>query len=46
MDQILEQYPFLPMVGIFIVAYFFMIRPQMKRSKDEKKFATELKKRR
>lgn len=44
MQQILEQYPFLPMVGIFVVAYFFMIRPQMKRAKDEKKFAAELKK--
>lgn len=28
---------------IFVVAYFFMIRPQMKRAKDEKKFAAELK---
>ena len=35
---------FLPMILIFVVAYFFMIRPQMKRSKDEKKFASELKK--
>lgn len=34
---------FLPMILIFVVAYFFMIRPQMKRSKDEKKFAAELK---
>ncbi len=34
---------FLPMILIFVVAYFFMIRPQMKRAKDEKKFATELK---
>ncbi len=32
------------MLLIFVVAYFFMIRPQMKRSKDEKKFAQELKK--
>ena len=44
MQQILEQYPFLPMIGIFVVAYFFMIRPQMKRAKDEKKFASDLKK--
>ena len=29
---------------IFAVAYFFMIRPQIKRQKDEKKFASELKK--
>lgn len=35
---------FLPMILIFVVAYFFMIRPQMKRQKDEKKFAIELKK--
>jgi len=34
---------FLPMILIFAVAYFFMIRPQMKRQKDEKKFAAELK---
>ncbi|MGB5555159.1 MAG: preprotein translocase subunit YajC [Flavobacteriaceae bacterium] len=34
---------FLPMLLIFVVAYFFMIRPQMKRAKDEKKFASELK---
>ncbi|WP_276390237.1 preprotein translocase subunit YajC [Eudoraea chungangensis] len=35
---------FLPMILIFAVAYFFMIRPQMKRQKDEKKFSQELKK--
>ncbi len=35
---------FLPMILIFVVAYFFMIRPQMKRQKDEKKFAAALKK--
>lgn len=34
---------FLPMLLIFVVAYFFMIRPQMKRAKEEKKFAAELK---
>ncbi|MDF0706443.1 preprotein translocase subunit YajC [Flagellimonas okinawensis] len=34
----------LPLVLIFAVAYFFMIRPQIKRQKDEKKFASELKK--
>ncbi|SHJ25519.1 preprotein translocase subunit YajC [Pseudozobellia thermophila] len=34
---------FLPMILIFVVAYFFMIRPQMKRQKDEKKFIAELK---
>ncbi|MEM9647525.1 preprotein translocase subunit YajC [Flagellimonas flava] len=35
---------FLPLMLIFVVAYFFMIRPQIKRQKDEKKFASELKK--
>lgn len=34
---------FLPMILIFVVAYFFMIRPQMKKQKDERKFAEELK---
>ncbi|MDF4221696.1 MULTISPECIES: preprotein translocase subunit YajC [Maribacter] len=34
---------FLPMILIFVVAYFFMIRPQMKRQKEEKKFSAELK---
>ena len=38
-----EMGQFLPMIAIFAVAYFFMIRPQMKRAKDEKKFVTELK---
>ncbi len=32
------------MILIFAVAYFFMIRPQIKRQKDEKKFAQNLKK--
>ncbi|PCJ98402.1 MAG: preprotein translocase subunit YajC [Flavobacteriaceae bacterium] len=40
----LEQYPYLPLILIFVVAYFFMIRPQMKRQKDEKKYAEALKK--
>lgn len=31
------------MILIFVVAYFFMIRPQMKRQKDEKRFSSELK---
>lgn len=35
---------FLPMLLIFAVAYFFMIRPQIKRQKDEKKFTQSLKK--
>ncbi|MCX2761947.1 preprotein translocase subunit YajC [Aquimarina muelleri] len=41
MDQIQQ---FLPFVLIFVVMYFFMIRPQMQKSKKEKKFAEELKK--
>ncbi|MEM9000218.1 MAG: preprotein translocase subunit YajC [Bacteroidota bacterium] len=35
---------FLPLILIFVVAYFFMIRPQIKRQKDEKKFSEALKK--
>ncbi len=35
---------FLPLILIFLVAYLFMIRPQMKRQKDERKFAENLKK--
>lgn len=35
---------FMPLILMFLVVYFFMIRPQMKRSKQEKKFAAELKK--
>lgn len=34
---------FLPFIAIFAVMYFFMIAPQMKRTKQEKKFAAELK---
>lgn len=30
--------------GIFVVFYFFMIRPQQKKQKDQKKFMTEIKK--
>lgn len=33
---------FLPMVLIIIVFYFFMIRPQMKKQKDHKKYIEEL----
>ncbi|MEJ6546325.1 MAG: preprotein translocase subunit YajC [Arcticibacterium sp.] len=33
---------FLPLALIIVVGYFFMIRPQMKRQKDEKKFASAL----
>ncbi len=34
---------FLPIILMFVVVYFFMIAPQMKRAKKEKKFAAELK---
>ena len=33
----------LPIVAMFAVVYFFMIAPQMKRAKNEKKFASALK---
>ena len=33
----------LTFVAMFAVVYFFMIAPQMKRAKQEKKFAAELK---
>lgn len=39
----LEQYPYLPLVLMFAVVYFFMIAPQRKRHKQEKKFISELK---
>ncbi len=35
---------FLPLVLIFVVFYFFMIRPQMKKTKDQKKYREALKK--
>ncbi|MBS1526025.1 MAG: preprotein translocase subunit YajC [Bacteroidetes bacterium] len=35
---------FLPMVLIIVVFYFFMIRPQVKKQKDQKKYVEELKK--
>lgn len=35
---------FLPFVAMFAVVYFFMIAPQLKRQKKEKKFASEIKK--
>ncbi len=35
---------FLPMLLIIVVFYFFMIRPQMKKAKDHKKFVAEIKK--
>ncbi|MBC7745536.1 MAG: preprotein translocase subunit YajC [Flavobacterium sp.] len=33
---------FLPMLLIIVVFYFFMIRPQMKKAKDHKKYVEEL----
>ena len=33
----------LPFLLMFVVIYLFMIRPQMKKAKQEKKFASELK---
>ena len=35
--------PYFPFIAMFVVVYFFMIAPQMKRAKKEKKFAAELK---
>ncbi len=35
---------FAPFILIFAVMYFFMIRPQIKKQKQEKKFSQELKK--
>jgi len=35
---------FLPLLLIIVVFYFFFIRPQMKRSKDQKKFRESLEK--
>jgi preprotein translocase subunit YajC len=37
-------YSFLPLILIVVVFYFFFIRPQMKRSKDQKKFRESLQK--
>lgn len=41
MDQLTQ---FAPIILMFVVVYFFMIRPQMKRAKQEKQFASELSK--
>jgi preprotein translocase subunit YajC len=35
---------FIPLILIIVVFYFFMIRPQMKKQKDLRKFREELKK--
>lgn len=34
---------FLPMIFIFVAIYFFMIRPQQKKMKQEKQYEAELK---
>ncbi len=34
--------PIFLMVGMFVVMYFFMIRPQAKRAKEQKKFADSM----
>ena len=43
MDQILGS-GMLPFLLLFVVLYFFMIRPQLKRQKMERKFQTDIKK--
>jgi len=35
---------FFPLILLFMVIYLFMIRPQMKKQKQEKNFSSELKK--
>jgi preprotein translocase subunit YajC len=40
MEQIQQ---FLPFILMFVVIYFFMIRPQQKRAKQEKQFEADLK---
>ena len=40
MEQIQQ---FLPFILMFVVIYFFMIRPQQKRAKSEKEFESALK---
>jgi len=45
MEEFFGQFGQLPFfVLIFVVMYFFMIRPQMQKAKKEKKFAEDLKK--
>jgi preprotein translocase subunit YajC len=40
-----QDYSFLIMMGaMFVILYFFMIRPQQKKAKDAKKFTEEIKK--
>ncbi|MDF2438967.1 MAG: preprotein translocase subunit YajC [Bacteroidota bacterium] len=40
MDQLQQ---FLPIILIIVVFYFFMIRPQLKKAKDQKKFRENIK---
>ncbi len=40
MEQVQQ---FLPFILMFVVVYFFMIRPQQKRAKQEKQFEADLK---
>lgn len=40
-----SNYSFMIMLGLmFVIMYFFMIRPQQKKAKDQKKFIDEVKK--
>lgn len=39
----MEQQSLILLILMFVVVYFFMIRPQVRRQKQEKKFASELK---
>jgi preprotein translocase subunit YajC len=40
-----EQYSFPVMMGLmFVILYFFMIRPQQKKAKEQKKFGEDIKK--
>ena len=43
MGQLGQLGQFLPFILMFVVIYFFMIRPQQKRAKNEKEFETGLK---
>ncbi|HYC85393.1 MAG TPA: preprotein translocase subunit YajC [Chryseosolibacter sp.] len=39
-----QDFSFLVFIAIFVVFYFFMIRPQQKKAKEQKKFVEEIKK--
>lgn len=43
MEQITQFASYVPYLLMFVVVYFFMIRPQQKRQKLEKQFESELK---